>query len=72
MIDGHRVQVAQLPNGRFNLGIDGWLIGTADDVRSAVAEIRESLRMMNPFREAPNIQARFVARLSEMYPEATR
>jgi len=58
-INGHRVEVARLSNGRFNLGVDGSLIGTADTADEAAGVIAETLRQKTWAFDAPAIPNSF-------------
>ena len=56
---GHKVEAARIPGGGFNLGIDGWLVGTAEDAASAIGQLTECLRMRNPHEPDPSLPQSF-------------
>lgn len=64
IINGHRVEASELSSGRFNIGIDGMLAGTAQDLDFAIRKIEEEIRFRHPHDPAPSIPDEFVDRLS--------
>jgi hypothetical protein len=58
-IHGHRVEAARLSNGRYNLGVDGRLVGTADTADEAVDAIAEAIRQKTWAADAPAVPQSF-------------
>jgi hypothetical protein len=63
-LNGHRVEASGLSSGRINIGIDGSLVGNAQDLSCAMEEIKELIRLRHPHDPVPSIPDEFVDRLS--------
>jgi hypothetical protein len=46
-IDGHDVQISRMFNGRYEVGVDGWLEGTYATADEAIFAAREQVRMLD-------------------------
>lgn len=58
-VRGHRLEVCSNSCGGYNLGVDGWLVGIADDVDDVIRQLAETLRMRDTLRPAPKLPQRF-------------